>query len=203
MTMARRTLSMNQIVAWTVPLLLALLLIPTAPAIVTIVRNHLELRHVPATTTTTTIPASPASASGSDGATGEGTSHHANGSGTSSHRPTGPTTTTVATTTTTVAGSSSTTSSSGNSSTGDSTSDTSERHGVLAPPYQEVQEPVAAGTEWTVTLGGVASYSLVCPTMRETNNPTLLVVPSADSGCYVDITSDVTSPVTWDLEPVH
>jgi hypothetical protein len=190
--MARRKLTTSHLVAWTVPFLLVLLLVPEAPRIITTVQTVLEkppTRHdVPTPSrrtqaaTTTTAPSvvattvvesttsTPPSSTRPPTASSAPSSSGASGS-TGKWNVTAP--------------------------TPNASSDV--RSGVLEDPYTVVFEPLDAGTSWTLASDGPLTATLSCASGPVAVDLPSVVVPSGSSGCQLELDAPAGARVGWTL----
>jgi hypothetical protein len=178
--MSRRPLTLSQLLSWSVPFLLVLLLIPAAPSIVRIISGSHTGHLAPSASKTTTTLAT--------------------------------TTTTVArvvvrhvnvdpTTTTTVENSKSGTSSSATNSTR-GTDTVFAPSGELSPPFTSENQPLGAGTTWTLTATGEINWSLSCNATLIAANQSEIVVPVGAANCVVTISTTANYEIAWQLHPV-
>ncbi len=73
--------------------------------------------------------------------------------------------------------------------------------GVLADPFYEVDEPVPAGSHWTLSANAPATWIVVCDGVTLANEPSPVVIPTTGS-CTANITATTSATTTWKLEPV-
>jgi hypothetical protein len=191
--MNRRHFSLSHLVAWTVPFLIVLLVIRTAPELETIVHNHVVVHTVKVdessrvtSVTTTTFPhaaTEPATTIGSTLLPSTVTTTQPT-TATVSSKPTGASGVskeTVATTTTTTI-----------------PPETGPR-GVLTAADSEVDVNLPVGSQWTMSTNGSLTWTLYCNGHLDETDPAVINGSDANNTCSLTIQSDQTTPVTWQL----
>jgi hypothetical protein len=174
----------SQLLAWSVPFLLLLVLVPEAPRVITTVKTHMV-------TTPAVTPRSSSKPTSSPRAPIAIARHQE----VASVPP-------VAQPSTYDAGSSGSTASSATlvatGATANATRGTIQ--GLLEPPFVEVDEPLSAGTSWNLWTNAPLSATLTCAGAATMIN-TLVTVPADASGCVLRLVAPTSAPVSWKLSP--